>query len=217
MHSSPPHIHTTTHSKPLANASRSLHPHGYTTSNYSLVHKPHPAANRQTGGAGGGAEQLSSHTQGPGEREQRRAARALSQGLLQGLGSRPIRARVTREGQGLLGLGLLGLGLLGLLGLGLLGLGLIGLGLGSGTGLGLGLGLWLGLVMLIALTTLVTRARVRVRGLLGLGLGLSRLGLRPLQSQALPVQLQHAQRLRFGPLKALGVGLESVRVVGGLF
>ena len=167
-----------------------------------------------TGGAGGGAEQLSSHTQGPGEREQRRAARALSQGLLQGLGSRPIRARVTREGQGLLGLGLLGLGLLGL---GLLGLGLIGLGLGSGTGLGLGLGLWLGLVMLIALTTLVTRARVRVRGLLGLGLGLSRLGLRPLQSQALPVQLQHAQRLRFGPLKALGVGLESVRVVGGLF
>ena len=96
MHSSPPHIHTTTHSKPLANASRSLHPHGYTTSNYSLVHKPHPAANRQTGGAGGGAEQLSSHTQGPGEREQRRAARALSQGLLQGLGSRPIRARVTR-------------------------------------------------------------------------------------------------------------------------
>ena len=152
---------------------------------------------------------LSSHTQGPGEREQRRAARALSQGLLQGLGSRPIRARVTREGQGLLGLGLLGLGLLGL--------GLIGLGLGSGTGLGLGLGLWLGLVMLIALTTLVTRARVRVRGLLGLGLGLSRLGLRPLQSQALPVQLQHAQRLRFGPLKALGVGLESVRVVGGLF
>ena len=64
--------------------------------------------------------------------------------------------------------------------------------------------------MLIALTTLVTRARVRVRGLLGLGLGLSRLGLRPLQSQALPVQLQHAQRLRFGPLKALGVGLESV-------
>ena len=39
---------------------------------------------------------LSSHTQGPGEREQRRAARALSQGLLQGLGSRPIRARVTR-------------------------------------------------------------------------------------------------------------------------
>ena len=30
-----------------------------------------------TGGAGGGAEQLSSHTQGPGEREQRRAARAL--------------------------------------------------------------------------------------------------------------------------------------------
>ena len=172
MHSSPPHIHTTTHSKPLANASRSLHPHGYTTSNYSLVHKPHPAANRHTGGAGGGAEQLSSHTQGPGEREQRRAARALSQGLLQGLGSRPIRARVTREGQGLLGLGLLGLGLLGL--------GLIGLGLGSGTGLGLGLGLWLGLVMLIALTTLVTRARVRVRGLLGLGLGLglSRLGLR---------------------------------------
>ena len=166
----------------------------------------------RTGGAGGGAEQLSSHTQGPGEREQRRAARALSQGLLQGLGSRPIRARVTREGQGLLGLGLLGLGLLGL--------GLIGLGLGSGTGLGLGLGLWLGLVMLIALTTLVTRARVRVRGLLGLGLGLSRLGrlgLRPLQSQALPVQLQHAQRLRFGPLKALGVGLESVRVVGGLF
>jgi len=113
---------------------------------------------------------LSSHTQGPGEREQRRAARALSQGLLLGLGSRPIRARVTREGQGLLGLGLLGLGLLGL--------GLIGLGLGSGTGLGLGLGLWLGLVMLIALTTLVTRARVRVRGLLGLGLGLSRLGLR---------------------------------------
>ena len=179
MHSSPPHIHTTTHSKPLANASRSLHPHGYTTSNYSLVHKPHPAANRQTGGAGGGAEQLSSHTQGPGEREQRRAARALSQGLLLGLGSRPIRARVTREGQGLLGLGLLGLGLLGL--------GLIGLGLGSGTGLGLGLGLWLGLVMLIALTTLVTRARVRVRGLLGIGLGLSRLGLRPLQSQALPV------------------------------
>ena len=170
MHSSPPHIHTTTHSKPLANASRSLHPHGYTTSNYSLVHKPHPAANRHTGGAGGGAEQLSSHTQGPGEREQRRAARALSQGLLLGLGSRPIRARVTREGQGLLGLGLLGLGLLGL--------GLIGLGLGSGTGLGLGLGLWLGLVMLIALTTLVTRARVRVRGLLGLGLGLSRLGLR---------------------------------------
>ena len=170
MHSSPPHIHTTTHSKPLANASRSLHPHGYTTSNYSLVHKPHPAANRHTGGAGGGAEQLSSHTQGPGEREQRRAARALSQGLLQGLGSRPIRARVTRDGQGLLGLGLLGLGLLGL--------GLIGLGLGSGTGLGLGLGLWLGLVMLIALTTLVTRARVRVRGLLGLGLGLSRLGLR---------------------------------------
>ena len=154
----------------------------------------------------------SSHTQGPGEREQRRAARALSQGLLQGLGSRPIMARVTREGQGLLGLGLLGLGLLGL---GLLGLGLIGLGLGSGTGLGLGL--WLGLVMLIALTTLVTRARVRVRGLLGLGLGLTRLGLRPLQSQALPVQLQHAQRLRFGPLKALGVGLESVRVVGGLF
>ena len=71
--------------------------------------------------------------------------------------------------------------------------------------------------MLIALTTLVTRARVRVRGLLGLGLGLSRLGLRPLQSQALPVQLQHAQRLRFGPLKALGFGLESVRVVGGLF
>jgi len=65
--------------------------------------------------------------------------------------------------------------------------------------------------MLIALTTLVTRARVRVRGLLGIGLGLSRLGLRPLQSQALPVQLQHAQRLRFGPLKALGVGLESVR------
>ena len=157
---------------------------------------------------------LSSHTQGPGEREQRRAARALSQGLLLGLGSRPIMARVTREGQGLLGLGLLGLGSLGL---GLLGLGLIGLGLGSGTGLGLGLGLWLGLVMLIALTTLVTRARVRVRGLLGLGLGLSRLGLRPLQSQALPVQLQHAQRLRFGPLKALGVGLESVRVVGGLF
>ena len=135
--------------------------------------------------------------------------RERSQGLLQGLGSRPIRARVTREGQGLLGLGLLGLGLLGL--------GLIGLGLGSGTGLGLGLGLWLGLVMLIALTTLVTRARVRVSGLLGLGLGLSRLGLRPLQSQALPVQLQHAQRLRFGPLKALGVGLESVRVVGGLF
>ena len=182
MHSSPPHIHTTTHSKPLANASRSLHPHGYTTSNYSLVHKPHPAANRHThtGGAGGGAEQLSSHTQGPGEREQRRAARALSQGLLLGLGPRPIRARVTREGQGLLGLGLLGLGLLGLglLGLGLLGLGLIGLGLGSGTGLGLGLGLWLGLVMLIALTTLVTRARVRVRGLLGLELGLSRLGLR---------------------------------------
>ena len=39
---------------------------------------------------------LSSHTQGPGEREQRRAARALSQGLLLGLGSRPIRARVTR-------------------------------------------------------------------------------------------------------------------------
>ena len=71
--------------------------------------------------------------------------------------------------------------------------------------------------MLIALTTLVTRARVRVRGLLGIGLGFSRLGLRPLQSQALPVQLQHAQRLRFGPLKALGVGLESVRVVGGLF
>ena len=92
MHSSPPHIHTTTHSKPLANASRSLHPHGYTTSNYSLVHKPHPAANRHThtGGAGGGAEQLSSHTQGPAR------ARALSQGLLQGLGSRPIRARVTR-------------------------------------------------------------------------------------------------------------------------
>ena len=213
MHSSPPHIHTTTHSKPLANASRSLHPHGYTTSNYSLVHKPHPAANRQTGGAGGGAEQLSSHTQGPGEREQRRAARALSQGLLQGLGSRPIRARVTREGQGLLGLGLLGLGLLGL--------GLIGLGLGSGTGLGLGLGLWLGLVMLIALTTLVTRARVRVRGLLGLGLGLSRLGLRPLQSQALPVQLQHAQRLRFGPLKALGVGESRrwpiLRVFGSLY
>jgi hypothetical protein len=47
-----------------------------------------------TGGAGG-AEQLP-HTQGPGEREQRRAARALSQGLLQGLGPRPIRARVTR-------------------------------------------------------------------------------------------------------------------------
>jgi len=213
VHSSPPHIHTNTHSKPLANASRSLHPHGYTTSNYSLVHKPHPAANRHTGGAGGGAEQLSSHTQGPGEREQRRAARALSQGLLQGLGSRPIRARVTREGQGLLGLGLLGLGLLGL--------GLIGLGLGSGTGLGLGLGLWLGLVMLIALTTLVTRARVRVRGLLGLGLGLSRLGLRPLQSQALPVQLQHAQRLRFGPLKALGVGESRrwpiLRVFGSLY
>ena len=154
---------------------------------------------------------LSSHTQGPGEREQRRAARALSQGLLLGLGSRPIRARVTREGQGLLGLGLLGLGLLGL--------GLIGLGLGSGTGLGLGL--WLGLVMLIALTTLVTRARVRVRGLLGLGLGLSRLGLRPLQSQALPVQLQHAQRLRFGPLKALGVGESRrwpiLRVFGSLY
>ena len=50
-----------------------------------------------TGRAGGGAEQLP-HTQGPGEREQRRAARALSQGLLLGigLGSRPIRVRVTR-------------------------------------------------------------------------------------------------------------------------
>ena len=98
MHSSPPHIHTTTHSKPLANASRSLHPHGYTTSNYSLVHKPHPAANRHTRTqAEQGAEPSSSApTQGPGEREQRRAARALSQGLLLGLGSRPIRARVTR-------------------------------------------------------------------------------------------------------------------------
>jgi len=80
--------------------------------------------------------------------------------------------------------------------------------------------------MLIALTTLVTRARVRVRGLLGIGLGLSRLGLRPLQSQALPLQLQHAQRLRFGPLKALGVSRFGVgesrrwpilRVFGSLY
>ncbi len=150
------------------------------------------------------------HTRARGARAAKSSESALPGSLTWAIGSR------------LLGLGLLGLGLLGLgfLGLGLLGLGLIRLGLArvrSGTGLGLGLGLWLGLVMLIALTTLLTRARVMVRGLLGLGLGLSRLGLRPLQSQALPVQLQHAQRLRFGPLKALGVGLESVRVAGGLF
>ena len=121
MHSSPPHIHTTTHSKPLANASRSLHPHGYTTSNYSLVHKPHPAANRHTHThrqSRGRSRAAPTHTQGPGEREQRRAARALSQGLLLGigLGSRPIRVRVTRvrANRGLLGLGLIGLGLIGL-------------------------------------------------------------------------------------------------------
>ena len=81
--------------------------------------------------------------------------------------------------------------------------------------------------MLIALTTLVTRARVRVRvrGLLGLLLGLlfrvRSLGLRPLRWQALPVQLQLAQRLRFGTLKALGVGKSRrwpiLRVFGSLY
>jgi hypothetical protein len=76
--------------------------------------------------------------------------------------------------------------------------------------------------MLIALTTLVTRARVRVRGLLGLGLGLSRLGLRPLQSQALltspaPARSEAPFWPSQGTWSRFGVGLESVRVVGGLF